>query len=298
MTRAVAVPEKPILFYGEMVRRILDPVQPKTQTRRLVKWVPLFEGLNLSFSGLSVGYYCTGVPESGHVLYGRNGSGVWEQRTKPVHCPYGQPGDRLYVKETFKIGWTFEHGHGLFYRADGPAPDGHPRGDGRPFYCMNGCLNRACKSLQYEDHRWMVEKYCGNFRKEPWRSSRFMPRWASRITLEIVDVSVERLNSIGEEDAIAEGLESVMDNGTGPGPGYKWDGAGYWDGFSRYDGARTWHAPTREGLCCCYAGRAERLTPARCAFRNLWDHINGKRPGCGWKDNPHVWRIAFRMIEP
>lgn len=87
--------EHPIPFIDEMTRAILDG--RKTQTRRIADFVPI-HGANLSFSGLEPGYYCTGVPTSGHVLYSRRGDGVWEQRTEPIHCPYGAPGDLLLVE--------------------------------------------------------------------------------------------------------------------------------------------------------------------------------------------------------
>lgn len=98
-----------------------------------------------------------------------------------IHCPFGGVGDRLWVKETFqklydpdgKCANRFEAttpptGHHVIYRATDKRPEG------------------------------------GNW---SWRPSIFMPRWASRITLEIVDIGVERLQRISEADAEAEGME-------------------------------------------------------------------------------------------
>lgn len=88
------------------------------------------------------------------------------------------------------------------------------------------------------------------------RPSIYMPRWASRITLEIEDVRVERLQDITEEDAVSEGAAFCNH-------GVEHDGRHY-----------------------------------LCSFRALWDSTNAKRPGCAWADNPWVWVIAFRRIEP
>ena len=92
--------EHGILFTPENIRLVMSGV--KVQTRRVVKWEmrPESSGTNLSASSLSLGFYCTGVPSSGWVLRSRGGpSGCWNDRTFPTHCPYGDVGDRMYVKE-------------------------------------------------------------------------------------------------------------------------------------------------------------------------------------------------------
>jgi hypothetical protein len=91
--------ERPILFSGPMVRALVEG--RKTQTRRPAKFVPLEPGFNLGFSDVTVGHYCTGVPSSGFVLYSRGRGGVWQQRTAILRCPFGEPGDRLWVRETW-----------------------------------------------------------------------------------------------------------------------------------------------------------------------------------------------------
>jgi len=90
-----------------------------------------------------------------------------------------------------------------------------------------------------------------------WRPSIFMPRWASRITLQITTVRAHLLQDICEEDAMAEGVEAV----------------------SVADVPRN------------------AVWTARQDFAQLWDKINGNRPGCGWASNPLVWVISFRKVD-
>ena len=99
-----------------------------------------------------------------------------------------------------------------------------------------------------------------------WRPGMFMPRRFSRITLEITDVRVERLQDISEGDALAEGTADL------PNP------CGY--------------ADTDHFACCAKYPHSNRER-----FAALWDSINGKRPGCSWADNPWVWAISFRRID-
>lgn len=136
-------------------------------------------------------------------------------------CPYGLIGDRLWVKETFRPqdGMTTycQHQDEIEYRADGDRPK-------EPTDCH-------------------------------WKPSIFMPRWASRITLEITGVRVERLNEISEEDAIAEGVEPLS------------------HGFKNYLGA---------DLQC---------GDARMSYMSLWESINGAG---SWAKNPWVWCISFQ----
>ena len=90
-----------------------------------------------------------------------------------------------------------------------------------------------------------------------------MPRWASRITLEIISVRVERLNEISEADAIAEGIEKVP------------------QGWRRY------------GPLVNPSGSNQKLALARDSYQTLWESING--PG-SWALNPWVWVIEFRKL--
>jgi hypothetical protein len=135
--------ERPILFGGPMVRAILDG--SKTQTRRVAKEFDEMPNLD----------------------------GILQRFPRQNGCPYGTPGDRLWVRET----WAHER-------------------DGTGCPDDTGVLYRAT------DPGWDDE---GTGLR--WRPSIFMPRIASRILLEITDVRVQRLQEISEEDARAEGCE-------------------------------------------------------------------------------------------
>ena len=95
-----------------------------------------------------------------------------------------------------------------------------------------------------------------------WRPSIFMPRWASRITLEIKDIRVERLQDISEEDAMAEGLT-------------------WWI-------AKNGKVHYGEFIADVWETKAAR------AYARLWDTINAKRGG--WDENPWVWAISFKAV--
>lgn len=159
--------ERPILFSGPMVRALLDG--SKTQTRRVVKPQPYIdEQGNFCWNGSNFGQDGKG-PHTQAIA-----SPIPSSKTKRVHCPYGKPGDRLWVRE------TFAH----IYR-DNATPDQRRDGD-----------------VAYKaDHQGLDEYAYGT-----WKSSIHMPRWASRITLEVTGVRVERLQGISEADAMAEGV--------------------------------------------------------------------------------------------
>lgn len=148
-----AIKERPILFSGPMVRAILDG--RKTQTRRIIKGNGTW----------SVDSEDDGKPWPG---YGDE-FGDWVR----AKCPYGQPGDRLWVRETF--GYAFDCGH----------------------------FNHLHQNRQ-------VLYKVGDTCVERWRPSIHMPRWASRINLEITGIRVERLQEISEEDAEAEGSDTCL----------------------------------------------------------------------------------------
>jgi hypothetical protein len=148
--------ERPILFSAPMVRALLDGM--KTQTRRIADDF-------IGFAG------------SGQPLTVRGGSPC------EYVCPYGQPGDRLWVREAWKA-------HSVF--------DNVPPRD----------IPKTCVWYPADSG------YMPGSRARP---SIHMPRWASRITLEIVSVRVERLQDISEADALAEGVSDTGSMITGDG---------------------------------------------------------------------------------
>ena len=198
--------ERPILFSAPMVREILE--DRKTVTRRVIKPNPQKYEMPDGW-GLSWKTKCGGGSE-------------WMIK----YCPYGFPGDRLWVKETW---------HCDDYSA---AQD-----------IMNIRIGVYYRSS--EEHPEIFPK---------WKPSIFMPRWASRITLEITDVKVERLQEISEEDAIKEGAK--LEN---------------------------WNLNYLYGI----AIPTEESTHVK-GFANLWDSINKKNP---WSSNPWVWVISFRRLK-
>lgn len=151
--------ERPILFSGPMVRAILDG--RKTQTRRVVKPQPQFD----SFQG-----------EYGQVERFWFKDTPWDPEDIADCCPYGQPGDRLWVRETWCEAWDDKKD------CLSDPPRYHFRADG------------------YE------VVHVDDFERSPWRPSIHMPRRACRLLLEVTDVRIERLQAIIYEDALAEGV--------------------------------------------------------------------------------------------
>lgn len=244
--------ERPILFSGEMVRAILDG--RKTQTRRIVKPQP---------------DDCLGLSEL-HRLYpasypnhwAESGASVFQLRdgdARSWKCPYGQPGDLIWVRESF---WQSSR-----YPFTMPCGEASPQemnwgsrihyaSDGKPENTPNRHYPNGLKggyiSAPDPDAVWFV------------RPSIHMPRWASRLTLEIVSVRVERLQDISEEDAKTEGAECLI-----------------FDNCTDLD---------RELLDM---PSMENGVPYRNGFALLWQSING--PG-SWDANPWVWVIEYRAI--
>jgi hypothetical protein len=174
--------EKPIIFSSEMVRAILD--DRKTTTRRVIKNVP---GITTDVLKSSISWewkfaFCP-IPSVASVL------SEW------IKCPYGVPGDRLWVRETWGVGNRPDPRHGwidgLEYRADETIFDD----DDLPIH--------------------PVDQDLSPWEGRGWRPSIFMPRWAARITLEITDVRVERLqeiNSVRHDDVLKEGWPFEFDS--------------------------------------------------------------------------------------
>lgn len=175
MATTVAVRERPILFSGEMVRAILDG--RKTQTRRVILPQPLsmeLEPMVRDHDEHPARFFLCDAQLSRRIWaarYNRRsavGPGEWKWATSELRaaCPFGQPGDRLWVRETWASAGGEDEQPYAVYRAD-----------------MRGQLVGIAR----------------------WVPSIHMPRWASRLTLEITEVRVERVQEITEADAKAEG---------------------------------------------------------------------------------------------
>jgi len=158
----------------------------------------------------------------------------------PVKCPYGGVGDRLWMRETWATEKRLDHLNGTELGEAGDVALWYKAGEIRSVSLARG----------------------------RWRSSRFMPRWASRGKLEIITgFRPERLQAITEEDALAEGI-TVMQ--------------GTWQALGRGEGGKL--EPV---------GEPHPFT-ARYHFGALWDNLNAKR-GYPWDGNHWIWRIPFKL---
>ena len=236
---AIKVQEKPIPFNSEMVNAILDG--RKTQTRRVI------------------------TPKPGENIVGfqswiHQDKQLWTEQihtSDPLHnklgkdykCPYGQPGSQLWVRETWATSLSLDSMSpsdiGIAARRAGYNSKESPKSD--LWYMAD---------MHYR--QWGSEKT--SLGKS--RPSIHMPRWASRIQLEITDVRVERLQEITEADVCAE-----MGR----------------DGWIR-DGL--WALPNWEG---------GPFDSAQKMFAHLWDSIYKDR-GFGWEANPFVWVVEFKKV--
>jgi len=158
---------------------------------------------------------------------------AWLDRRVNDSCPCGRLGDRLWVREWWSP-WADEMTRQMM-KSEDPAvyaadflPDTDP-------LCVGGSRR--------------------------WRPPIYMPRWASRILLEITDVRAERVQDITEADAIAEGVEYW--------DGEVWDGQNFWSGHE--------------------------LPPLR-RFAAMWDSTQARR-GYPWASNPRVWVLMFKVLE-
>lgn len=200
--------ERPILFSGPMVSAILNG--SKTMTRRVAK------------------------------EFTEQHAGILKRFPNQQGCPYGKPGDRLWVRETFYVD------HGLYANrerfAEGPPDESFAD---YTYYRADG---ECCQQIP--------ECQCAEVGKPKWRPSIFMPKWASRLALEITDTKVERIQDISESDAMDEGAGiSAIEHP-------EWDGD-----------------PDQY----------------RKLLRGRWDVLNGKR-GYGWASNCPVWCVGFKKI--
>lgn len=231
--------ERPIIFSGPMVRAILSGA--KTQTRRVVKPQPIDPLDDAGFDPVNLEWR-------------------WDH-DNVRRCPYGVRGDRLYVKEKFACSDVYGHTAKLAYDADA-----------RCGYKTGGVFVPHGRILEASGYGWWASqpKACSDTYGLKgyggrWKSSRFMPRWASRIALEVTGVRVERVQDISEADAIAEGI-------------------------THHDGLGVGHSGFR------YSTDSPVYDTAKAAYAVLWDTINAKR-GHGWGVNPWAWVVEFERKE-
>ncbi|RXY24855.1 hypothetical protein DD573_19115 [Klebsiella pneumoniae] len=221
--------ERGVIFNGEMVRAILHG--RKTQTRRIVK------GTDGAVK------FCKEWDINGEeifVVLGEKDHTGMNPVLGALSCPFGAVGDRIWVREAFRVHSLATDVATLAYKAS------------------------ERNSWAEQTHRVPVAVCNKPATPEKWTPSLHMPRWASRILLEITDVRVERLNAISEEDAEAEGIDMEALYGS----------------QDCYD-------------CIADHNMTGRPTVTG-AFKYLWESIYGEE---GWKSNPWVWVIEFKRVE-
>lgn len=260
MTATTQVRERPILFSGEMVRAILDG--RKTQTRRVVN----LDRLRVRARRRVTADYPFVTDPAGELVCAAG-------ETYPGHIArYGAvsavmpSGKQLGLKPgEFDFLCPYAHGKTVL-TVEGEAQTWHilPSGGDRLWVREAWAPMDLDLAFSTEDPSLILyradEEECLPGR---WRPSIHMPRWASRILLEITDVRVERVQDISEEDARAEGAPMYVIG----------------------------HGPISDGELAADPGYY-RDNLYRNGFEDLWDRINGPR-GYGWDANPWVWVVSF-----
>ena len=165
-----------------------------------------------------------------------------------INCPYGKVGDRLWVRETWGVGCRPDPNSGWVDGIEYKADESY----------LDDIESLPLRVIDDQD----LEKY----QRDGWNSPIFMPRWASRITLEITDIRVERVQDITEEDAILEGISRD----------FAYECNGWVPSYTDPDSG----------------GYADYIA----AYRTLWDYLNAKR-GYPWESNPWVWVVSFKVVK-
>jgi len=251
--------ERPILFSGEMVQAIIDG--RKTMTRRVINQTPA----GFRFDG----FITDGTKDRGKAVFSPSENFQYDITGNiKVLCPYGQPGDRLWVRETWRVGAWDENDCAIKvdYRADGFSRQEWLYVPNEKYFeklWIQSSLDADEKIGRNRDFSYTWEPGQSPCR---WRPSIFMPRWVSRITLEITNIRVERLQDISEEDAFAEGIDDESEE------------------YNRAEHFQLGGSQIQGGA------------PAIFTFIGLWDSINAKR-GYSWESNPWVWVIEFRRVD-
>ncbi|WP_200782950.1 hypothetical protein [Klebsiella variicola] len=226
--------ERGMIFNAEMVRALLSG--RKTQTRRIMKVQPESNQLGLLLITDS-----TKRSDIGKYHWAESNATGNHVRSKLFSCPFGAVGDRIWVRET----WSSDFAN--YYPND------------RVWYAADN--NRRLDIEVVDGVRGIYSPESDVHVPFRWQPSIHMPRWASRILLEITDVRVERLNAISEKDARAEG---IIDGGC---------------------------LNCGEPEPC---GCANPEPDATDAFAYLWQSIYGQE---SWNANPWVWVIEFERVE-
>lgn len=228
---------RPILFSGPMVRALLAGT--KTQTRRIVKPqpVPTDQLGDEEYNGPRQTFVEDGALRSPS----RHGSLV-------VPSPYGGPGERLWVRERFSPHQSDSRKYVVFADGSQKYDDG--------IYCPG-----------------LKEYAAGAFDHIKWKPSIHMPRWASRITLGITGVRVERLQAITAADAVAEGIDDTWRANLWP---LTWDHGPH--EFLPAGVKPDWATPDQRAVAW---------------YAALWAGINGKE---SWDANPWVWVVVFKRL--
>jgi len=238
------VKERPILFSAPMVRAILEG--RKTVTRRALNAQSL---KNIGY-GVQLGE-CHELPSEGPLH--PNSIGYYTD-----FCPHGQPGDRLWVRETWGvISHDFDdQGNMIDWTPDRPATPIREMPFGRGYYSGHAIYRADGEAV------WAGDDDGGGDDRSAWKPSIHMPRIASRILLEITEVRVERLQDISEEQAKAEGVRLYTDHA---------ELGDWW----HVEGIETYSADPRK------------------SFELLWSSVGGD-----WQANPWVWVVEFKRVTP
>jgi len=236
--------KRPIIFSGPMVQAILDG--RKTQTRRIVKGA----------SGATS-------------IWGGERDGLWsiERFGEPcqamIRCPYGHPGDVLWVRET----WQMLDPFAINYQAT-------PTRDGQAAQCLCsilGLMIRRDQEAGRDPYRWRVPI--------------FMPHWACRLFLQVLSVRVERVQEISEEDVHAEGVDCDLCDERFPGSScdnpkfyYQRQFANLWDSINAKKG------PVVKASDLSHLSLEAKL-----------EFLAARKCGHAWAANPWVWVVEFKV---
>ena len=226
--------DRGIPFSAPMIRALLDGT--KTQTRRIqAEGVSMAGSIDHS-SGRPIAIDAT----------------AWDRRW-PVKTKYAV-GDRLWVREAWRTGNGFDEVNATTMAER----------------CLDAGYKKPWAPIQYEADKsvrdWILDGHAFGTRPGRYRHARFMPRWASRLTLTVTDVRVQRLQDISEADAWAEGCKR----------GDPTDNGGYFP------------ADEHDQTKCCVRG----WDNARDWFSDLWDSLNGEG---AWDANPWVAAYTFTV---